>query len=132
MDEKRLDGHKKTLGIIYIISACLSLLALLSLKAILEIVFAFAFEHASGEEERVMEFVSSITTIIGALLLIFAVIPELIAGIGLVTRQSWAMIFGLIVGGLNLFFFPIGTAIGVYAIWVYSEDQKIRKVPQPQ
>jgi hypothetical protein len=102
MDEQRLDGHKKTLGIIYIISACLSLLTLLSLKAILEIVFAFAFEDASGEEERVMEFVSSITTIIGAVILIFAVVPEFIAGVGLVTRQSWAMIFGLIVGGINL------------------------------
>lgn len=132
MDEQRLDGHKKTLGIIYIVSAALTALALISLKAILTIVFAFAFEDATGEEERIADFVSSITSIIGVTLFVFAVLPEVIAGIGLVTRQSWGMMVGLIVGGINLFFFPIGTAIGIYAIWIYSEDQRSKKSVQPQ
>lgn len=132
MDERRLDGHKKTLGIIYIVSAALTSLAMISLKAILVIVLAFASDHASGEEERIIDFVSSLSTVIGGFLFVLGVVPELIAGIGLVTRQSWGMTFGLIVGGINLFFFPIGTAIGVYAIWIYAEDQRYKKVPQPQ
>lgn len=132
MDEQRLDGHKKALGIIYIISAMLTVIGVLAMRAILEIVFSFAFENANSEELRIRDFVMSLASIVPGVILVFIAIPELIAGVGLVTRQSWGMIFGLIIGGVNLFFFPIGTAIGVYAIWIYSEDQKIRKVPQPR
>jgi len=47
-------------------------------------------------------------------------IPNLIAGYGLLKRRPWAEIVALIVGILNLPSVPFGTAVGVYAIWLYA------------
>jgi hypothetical protein len=43
---------------------------------------------------------------------------EVVIGWGLLERQPWARIFGLIVGFLLLLRFPLGTALGIYTIWV--------------
>jgi hypothetical protein len=43
---------------------------------------------------------------------------EVVIGWGLMERQPWARIFGLVVGFLLLIRFPLGTALGIYTIWV--------------
>ena len=129
MDTIRLDGHKKVLGILYVISAMLTILGMIMLNAILSLVFSFAFNEADADEQRVMEFVSAIVQYVPIFVILFFSIPTLIAGIGLLTRQTWAMIFALIMGCLKLFNFPVGTAIGIYAIWIYAEDQKLNSAP---
>lgn len=45
-------------------------------------------------------------------------IPAVIGGIGLLKRKSWSRILLLIVGIFNLLAIPIGTALGIYTIWV--------------
>jgi hypothetical protein len=129
MDTTRLDGHKKVLGILYVISAMLSILGMIMMNAVLSLVFSFAFDEADADEQKVMEFVSAIVQYVPILVIVFFSIPTLIAGIGLLTRQAWATIFALIMGCLKLFSFPIGTAIGIYAIWIYAEDQKLTNAP---
>jgi hypothetical protein len=42
----------------------------------------------------------------------------------LLNEKSWAMTLLLVLGCFKLFSFPIGTAIGIYTIWVYSESHK--------
>jgi len=49
----------------------------------------------------------------------------LIGGIGLLKKKPWARILVLIVGCVRLFVFPIGTALGVYSIWVLTKDETI-------
>ncbi len=127
MDSQRLDGHKKVLGILYIISAALTTLGALLINALLSLIFTFAFEQADPEEQRVMDFIMAITAYLPAIIIFVFALPTFIAGIGLVTRQSWAAIISLVVGCLKLFSFPIGTAIGIYAIWIFSEDQKLSR-----
>lgn len=129
MDEIRLDGHKKVLGILYVISAMLTILGMIMLNAILSIIFSFAFNEVDPDERKIMELVLSIVQYVPAFVILIFSIPTLIAGIGLLTKQSWATIFALIMGCLKLFNFPIGTAIGIYAIWIYSEDQKLKRTP---
>lgn len=127
MDARELDNHKKILGIIYLITAGLTVCIVLFAKAIVDIVFGFAFDHASSEERQIAELVRAVVSILPAVLIVFSALPTLIAGIGLLTRQSWAPLFALIMGCLKLFSVPIGTAIGIYAIWVYAEDQKAKR-----
>ena len=43
---------------------------------------------------------------------------EVVIGWGLLERQPWARIFGLVVGFLLLLRFPLGTALGIYTLWV--------------
>lgn len=127
MDAQRLDGHKKVLGILYVMSAALTTLAALLINALLSLIFTFAFEQADPEEQRIMDFVIALTAYLPAIIIFVFALPTFIAGIGLLTKQSWAVIISLIVGCLKLFSFPIGTAIGVYAIWIFSEDQKLSR-----
>lgn len=127
MDAQRLDGHKKVLGILYVMSAALTTLAALLINALLSLIFTFAFEQADPEEQRVMDFIMALTAYLPAIIIFIFALPTFIAGIGLLTKQSWAVIISLIVGCLKLFSFPIGTAIGIYAIWIFSEDQKLSR-----
>lgn len=127
MNAQQLDGHKKVLGILYIVSAAFTILGALLINALLSIIFSFAFEQADMEEQKIIDFVMALVAYLPTIIIFFFALPTLIAGIGLLSRQSWAMIFALIVGCLKLFSFPIGTAIGVYAIWIYAEDQKLSR-----
>ncbi len=49
--------------------------------------------------------------------------PEIIAGIGLLKRRGWSRILALILAVLDLMKVPIGTAIGIYVIWVLLSDE---------
>lgn len=50
-------------------------------------------------------------------------IPGLIAGVGLLKRQSWSRILALVLAILGLVNFPIGTAVGIYALWVLLQTE---------
>jgi tRNA A-37 threonylcarbamoyl transferase component Bud32 len=78
----------------------------------------------SGDPEAM-----TITRIVGisvALFFFITSVPELIAGIGLLKRRSWARILAIILAILDLIQIPIGTAIGIYALWVLLNDETAR------
>lgn len=122
-----MENHKRILGIIYIISAALQVLLLVFLGLFLSAIFGFVKSEADPETQRILDLVSGLLQYLPAILITFMSLPSLIAGIGLLNRQSWAMVLALILGCFKLFSFPIGTAIGVYTIWVYAEDQRLTK-----
>ena len=45
------------------------------------------------------------------------------AGVGLLQYRSWGRTVALVMSVLFLFKFPIGTAIGIYALWVLLSEQ---------
>ena len=51
------------------------------------------------------------------------VIVDIVAGWGLLQHKSWARILAIILGIINLVFFPIGTALGIYTLWVMFNDE---------
>ena len=53
-------------------------------------------------------------------------IPSIIAGWGLSKRKAWARILTIIIAILSLPQFPIGTAIGVYALVILFNDESKR------
>ena len=48
-------------------------------------------------------------------------LPGLLAGYGLLTRKPWARVLAIVVGILGLLNFPVGTAIGIYTLWVLTQ-----------
>lgn len=48
---------------------------------------------------------------------------SILGGWGLLKRQNWARILVIVVSILNLPVFPIGTALGVYGLWVLLKDE---------
>jgi hypothetical protein len=75
----------------------------------------------SGEAEAIW-ITTGVGTIVAVILLVVAA-PGLIGGVVLLKRISWARILVLIIGCLNLLNFPLGTALGVYTIWVLVQPE---------
>lgn len=67
----------------------------------------------------------AVATIIGSLVLLTA-LPNLLAGIGLLGRKEWARILTLILGVLNIFKFPVGTALAIYTFWALTGNEARR------
>jgi hypothetical protein len=127
-----MENHKRILGIIYIVSAVLLGLTALFLNVLFGLIFSFAAGQADHEDAAVLELVGKILEWLPTVIILCFAIPSLIAGIGLLNKAPWAMILALILGIFKLFSFPIGTAIGIYTIWVYAEDNKAMKTQGAQ
>ncbi len=50
-------------------------------------------------------------------------LPEVIGGIGLLKRRGWARVLVMIIAVLDLLEIPIGTAIGIYTLWVLVNEK---------
>ena len=111
-----MEQHIKIVSVLYIIMGVLGLLA-----AIAVFVIGAGVGMASGDPDAAV-FGGTCATIVGAIIAILA-LPNIIAGIGLKNRREWARILTVILSVLNLFNFPIGTAVGAYALWALLNDQ---------
>jgi hypothetical protein len=122
-----MESHKRILGILYIVTGIIMLLAMIFVTMLFSMALPWIIDRAQGDEQWVLTWMIPTIQVIAFTLIILVALPSLIGGWGLLNRQSWAMTLVLIVGCLKLFSFPIGTAIGIYTIWVYAEDQRIQK-----
>ena len=68
----------------------------------------------------------------GSILLILALfgVAHLVLAWGLFERQPWARFLGIILGILALVRFPLGTALGVYTLWVLAPEASGREYQQ--
>jgi hypothetical protein len=58
----------------------------------------------------------------GVVLAMFGVL-HLVLAWGLFERESWARVLGLVMGFLALLRFPLGTALGIYTLWVLLPEE---------
>jgi hypothetical protein len=122
-----METHKRILGILYIVSGAFQILGMILISSFMGLLLPFIFEQAQVEQQWVLEWlVPFIRMIAIGIVLIFSV-PAIIGGIGLLNQKRWSMILVLVLGCFKLFSFPVGTALGIYTIWVYAEDQKLNK-----
>jgi hypothetical protein len=70
----------------------------------------------SGDREAL--FITGAVGVAIACFLILVSLPGMLAGIGLLKMRPWARIVAIIVGVLHILSFPLGTALGVYTLWV--------------
>lgn len=115
ISHKDMETHISILGWIYIIGN-----AFLLMMGGLGLFFFMGIGVMSGEMEA-----AGILTIVGMTgLVFFAVLalPGIFAGYGLLKRKSWARVLTMVLGVLNLFSFPVGTAVGVYTLWVLFQE----------
>jgi uncharacterized membrane protein YoaK (UPF0700 family) len=78
----------------------------------------FAHLHELGAPSNVPTgFLTSIVTTLGIVVLAKAAC-EFLAGYGLLHRKSWARVITLVMGFIALIHIPLGTALGVYTLWV--------------
>lgn len=110
--------HVKVLGVLYIAVSALTLLTALFLILVLGGAAGIVgFTADPGEAAVAIPVLGLAGTLIGAVLILIG-LPGLVTGWGLLTYQPWARILGLVLSGLNLFNVPLGTALGIYGLWV--------------
>jgi hypothetical protein len=67
-------------------------------------------------------FVTWITTVVGLAIIALAA-GTAAAGVGLLEHKSWARAFTIVMAVFMIFHFPIGTAIAIYAFWVFFSQE---------
>jgi hypothetical protein len=114
-----MDTHVKVLGVLYIILGVILAICGVALLAIIGGAGA-----VSGAREAML-----VTGIVGTVLcgvLLVLSLPNLLAGYGLLKRREWARILAIVLGIIHLVGFPVGTAIGVYTLYVLFNDETKR------
>jgi len=107
----RVERHVRTLGILWLVYAGFRLLGAVA-------VGTFA-SFSWGPFDHLPFFVPGLLRVVGGFLLVAGVLGAL-AGWGLMERRPWARMLAIVLGVLALFRFPIGTALGVYTLWVLA------------
>ncbi len=111
-----MDTHIKVIGLINIVFGILGLIV----AGIIFIAVAGG-GLLSGDEEAIL--ITSIVAIsVSSVIAIFS-IPEIIAGWGILKMKSWGRILGIVIAVLDLLAFPIGTAFGIYGLWVLLNEE---------
>jgi hypothetical protein len=114
MENRNMKQHVSFVGALHIGFGILGLLGALTIF----IIFNFAQGFAEVEAEP---FASEILSFLGgsiSLVIMFFALLGIIGGIGLLSYKNWARILVLIVSAVNCLNIPIGTAKGIYSIWV--------------
>ncbi|MEQ9466434.1 MAG: hypothetical protein RLN88_03430 [Ekhidna sp.] len=123
-----IQSHKRTLGIIHIVYGSLIAIAFIFIGSFVSLIFPFIADEIAkdvgNDADEILLMVTSIIRIVFILLLIFSALPSIIAGIGLLQNKSWGVVIALIAGCISIFSFPFGTAVGVYSIYVFVENNK--------
>lgn len=90
-------------------------------------ILLFTLFHFVGDfaDDHEAEFVLSIIANVFIIFFVVLSIPGIIAGMGLFKRKEWARILTLVLSVLHLLSFPIGTAVGVYSIWVLVQPENV-------
>jgi hypothetical protein len=116
-----MESHVKAVGIIHIAFSALGIIMALVIFSVLNIVAKIP--DLDEEAIRVLQIVG---IVLPWFFIVFS-LPGIIGGIGLLKLQGWAKIIVLIISFLGLLNFPIGTAVGIYSIWVLF-DKRTEKI----
>ena len=92
---------------------------------------------ATGDDQARAVLVVVGTTV--GLLLALLALPGMLAGYGLLRGAGWGRALAIVISVFNLANFPVGTAIGLYGLWVllqvaandYFADRQAGRVPAP-
>lgn len=111
-----MQQHVKIVAILSIIfGACLALVGALIFTIL------FGAGAISGDEDAMLA-TGAVGTIVGGFFVVLS-LPAILGGIGLLKYRNWARILILIVAVLSVLNFPIGTAYGVYALYVLLNNE---------
>ena len=113
--------HKKVIGVSFIVFSVFGLVAVYFYDIFMDFILTQASKEPEFDAEMVWVF-DLMERVVWALAIIF-LIPRIIIGAALLTRQRWARIPALIYGVISMLNFPIGTALGIYCILVFTSKK---------
>jgi len=117
--ENKMEKHLTIAAALQVGLSVMAIIAAIVVFTVLQSIMQFA------DEPEAKQVISIVTLWVPVFLLIIS-IPGLIGGIGLFLKQKWARILVLVISVLELLNIPLGTAVGVYSIWVLVQEDTIK------
>jgi hypothetical protein len=119
----RVERHIHLLGILWLAYSAFNTLGGLVLLILGRTFFPHLREMTDVPQDVPVGFLSALLTTLGMVVLAKAALG-FFAGWGLLHREGWARVWALVLAFISLFLnIPIGTAIGVYTMWVLLPAQ---------
>lgn len=115
--QSRLQSHLNVLGVLWMVVGILFLIPAIPL-----LIFGSSLHLTFHHQEPFNALFPFLLYLIGSTLLILGA-GGICVGLGLRQRQPWARICAIILGVLALFHPPLGTALGIYTLWVLLADE---------
>jgi len=110
--------HIRIIGLLYVLGGVS--LVLLGLAVAL----MFGGAGLAGLAQRGNEVRPDVIPIVGAVGGIFFLlasllsVPAIVAGLGLLKYRRWSRVLTIVLSGILLFIWPVGTILGGYSLWV--------------
>ncbi len=112
-----MQTHVKVVGVLFIVLGALGILFALGVGALFGMA-GMAGAAADTEDAAIVLPILGLTGGLVTMLLLALSLPGLAAGVGLLVFKPWARILAIVLSALQLVGFPVGTAIGIYSLWV--------------
>lgn len=119
--EGRVNRHVRLLAVLWLALGALRLVAAMAVYTVGRFIAVHIPMPAMPEGVF-----GGILTLVASFLLLKAILA-LVAGWGLLEYQPWARMFALVLGFIALLLPPVGTALGVYTLWVLLPEQSERE-----
>ena len=119
MEKRNMKQHVSFVGALHVGFGILGLLGAVTIY--LSFIFVFDFVEQEPIAQKVLSFVGNTLSLI----ILFFSSLGVIGGIGLFSYKPWARILVMIVSAINCLNVPVGTAKGVYSIWVLMQPETI-------
>jgi len=118
----RVRNHVRLLGILWMAYSALYVVLGVAVLVVAQTIFGGMFHFNGGPPPEVTVWLRPLLTCVGWLILAIAA-TGFFTGWGLLRREGWARTVALIVGFVALLRIPLGTALGIYTLWVLLPTQ---------
>jgi hypothetical protein len=117
----RVQQHIRLLGILWVAMAALNAIGGVAVYIVANTIFV-----AGGPAGHAPVFLHPLLTAVAGLILVKAALG-FAAGWGLFQREPWARMLTIVLSFLSLFNVPLGTALGIYGLWVLLPAESERE-----
>jgi hypothetical protein len=118
----RVREHVRLLGILWMAYSALYVVAGVGALIVAQTIFGGTFHIRGGPSPEVTVWMRPLLTCVGWLILVIAA-TGFFTGWGLLQREGWARTVALVAGFVALLRIPLGTALGIYTLWVLLPSQ---------
>ena len=118
-----METHVKVLAVLYLAFSALGILLALTFFLATGMVTAIVGTAADPADAHIAIPIIRLGGTALACFFLALAVPGVVVGVGLLKLQPWARVPGIVLSALTLLHIPVGTALGVYGLWVlFSSD----------